>query len=71
MGCGRKVDKDKLDYTAGIEFLKKTGDRVTRGDAIYRIFGENTNKLNNAKKILDKTYILTKVAVPRPKLIIN
>tara|TARA_Y100000741_G_scaffold25139_1_gene18243 strand:- start:214 stop:1506 length:1293 start_codon:yes stop_codon:yes gene_type:complete len=71
IGCGRKVEKDKLDYSAGIEFIKKIGDKVNKGDTIYRIFGNNLKKLNNAKTILDKTYFLTDVEVLKPKLIIN
>ena len=71
IGCGRKIEKDILDYTAGIEFLKKIGHKVTRGDTIYRIFGNNPRKLDRAKRILDKTYRLTEVAISKPKLILN
>ena len=71
IGCGRKVEKDKLDYSAGIEFIKKIGDKVNKGDTIYRIFGNNLKKLKNAKIILNKTYFLTDADVLQPKLIIN
>ena len=71
IGCGRKAEKDKLDYSAGIEFIKKIGDKVNRGDPIFRIFGSNIKKLNNAKMILEKTYFLTDTKVLQPKLIIN
>ena len=71
MGCGRKLEKDKLDYSAGIEFLNKIGDKVNKGDPIYRIFGNNSKVLKNAKTILEKTYNLTESAVAKPKLIIN
>ena len=71
IGCGRKTEKDKLDYSAGIEFIKKIGDKVNRGDTIYRIFGNDIKKLNIAKIILEKTYFLTDAEVLQPKLIIN
>ena len=71
IGCGRKVEKDKLDYSAGIEFIKKIGDKVNKGDTIYRIFGNNLKKLNNAKIILNETYFLTDAEVLQPKLIID
>ena len=71
IGCGRKLEKDKLDYSAGIEFIKKIGDKVNKGDTIYRIFGNNLKKLNNAKIILNKTYFLTDAEVLQPKLIIK
>ena len=71
MGCGRKVEKDKLDYTAGIEFLNKVGNQVNKGDGIFRIFGNDPNKLDIAKAILNKTYTLSEVVISQPTLIIN
>ena len=71
MGCGRKIAKNQLDYTAGIEFIKKMGDKVKKGDPIYRIFGNNNKRLNNAKTMLKKTYTLVKTEVLKNKLIIS
>ena len=71
MGCGRKVEKDELDYSAGIEFLNKIGDLVEKGEPIFRIFGNNLEKLKSAKKILEKTYILTDLEITKPKSIIT
>ena len=71
IGCGRKVQKDKLDYTAGIEFINKIGDKVNKGDPIFRIFGNDTKRLNNAKIMLMKTYTLAKTEVLKDELIIN
>ena len=71
IGCGRKVEKDKLDYTAGIEFINKIGDKVNKGDPIFRIFGNNTKRLNNAKIMLKKTYTLVKTEILKDELIIN
>ena len=71
IGCGRKVEKDKLDYTAGIEFINKIGDKVNKGDPVFRIFGNNTKRLNNAKIMLKKTYTLVKTEILKDELIIN
>ena len=71
IGAGRKKENDKLDYSAGIEFIDKVGNKVNKGDAIYRIFGNDTQRLNNAKKILQKTYSLTKTKILKNKVIIN
>ena len=71
IGCGRKIQKDKLDYTAGIEFINKIGDKVNKGDPIFRIFGNDTKRLNNAKIMLKKTYTLVKTEVLKDELIIN
>lgn len=34
LGGGRSKKEDSIDYTAGIEVLKKTGDRVRAGDTV-------------------------------------
>ena len=64
-------ENDKLDYMAGIEFLNKVGDKINKGDAIFRIFGNDTERLNNAKNMLQKTYSLTKTEILKNEIIIN
>ena len=71
MGGGRKLGNDTLDYFAGIEFINKIGDKVNKGDPIYRIFGNNTKGLNIANTMLKKTYTLVKTQVLKDRLIIN
>ena len=36
LGAGRTKAGDPIDYSAGIEILAKTGDRVARGETIAR-----------------------------------
>lgn len=71
IGAGRKKDSDKLDYLAGIEFIKKVGSQVNRGDPIFKIFGNDITRLNKAKEILQNTYSLVGKKVNKKKLIIN
>ena len=71
IGAGRKKENDKLDYLAGIEFINKIGDKVNKGDAIFRIFGSNVEPLNNAKKMLQNTYSLAKTEFLKDKMIIS
>ncbi len=59
LGCGYKFKKSTLDYSSGIEFIKKTGDQITKGEKIYRIFNSNREKLKIASKLLDKTFKVT------------
>ena len=58
IGAGRKKENDKLDYSAGIEFINKVGDKVNKGDALFRIFGNDTERLNNVKKMVIYFYLL-------------
>lgn len=53
LGCGRKKVSDKIDYSAGIKLLKKTGDEVKKGDILYLLQGESTDTINSAKLILE------------------
>ena len=71
IGAGRKNENDKLNYFSGIEFINKVGDKINKGDPIYRLFGNDIERLKNAKKMLKKTYSLTKKEIPKNKFIIN
>lgn len=52
LGCGRKKTADVVDPTAGIEFYKKIGDKVNRGDTLLKFFNSENSKLNPAEKLL-------------------
>ena len=56
LGCGRKNSIGSLDNTAGVQFLKKIGDKVHKNEPIYRLFNSNIKLLNSAKKKLNKTF---------------
>ena len=70
IGCGKKVISDTLDYSAGIKTNYKVGDKIYKGDTVYELFGNDENKLKNAKKILTKTCIVSKKKVEKENLII-
>ena len=52
LGCGRRKKDDILDPTAGIEFMAKIGNKVQKGDPLFRCFNSNKNKLNSALNYL-------------------
>ena len=60
LGCGSKTPNDTLDYTAGINFVKKTGEEVKINEPVMRIFNSNQNRLNNTLELLLKTFIIEK-----------
>ncbi len=55
LGCVKKRKQDDLDHSAGIEFLKKTGDSIIKNEPVYRVFNSNKKTLDNAAKMLIKT----------------
>lgn len=52
LGCGRKKTTDIVDPTAGIEFYRKIGDKVNRGDTLLKFSNSENSKLNPAEKLL-------------------
>ena len=71
MGCGRRRDKDLLDFTAGIRFNVKVGETVKKGEKVYTLFGENIKKLESAKSMLHKTFKVSSETILKPKLILS
>lgn len=53
LGCGRKKVSDKIDYSAGIKIIKKTGDEIKKGDTLYFLYGESEDKISSAKDMLE------------------
>jgi len=70
MGCVLQNRGQKLDKTAGIEFLKKTGDRVHQDQPVFRVFCSNENKINKVSKTLNKTLTIDEIAVREKQTII-
>lgn len=52
LGAGRNTIKDKIDHTAGIYLLKKTGDFVTAGEPIATLYSNNQKSIPSAEKLL-------------------
>ena len=62
MGCVQQNRDQKLDKTAGIEFLKKTGDRVHQDQPVFRVFCSNKDKIKKVSKTLSNTLTIDKVS---------
>ena len=46
LGAGRKSKDDTIDYSAGVEFLKKRGDYVKKGETISVLYSDSEAKLS-------------------------
>ena len=58
LGCVMKNNNDILDHTAGMEFLRKTGDQVKHNEPICRIFCSNEKKLDTVSRSLSSAIII-------------
>ena len=58
LGAGRNTKEDIIDFTAGVKLVKKTGDRVEKGDVIAVLYSSRTNSFEQAAaKLLSATKI--------------
>lgn len=58
LGAGRNTKEDKIDFAAGIRLLKKTGDKVKRGDTVAVLYTSDEKRLvPSAKKLVEATFI--------------
>ncbi len=58
LGAGRNTMEDEIDPTAGLMLIKKTGDRVKKGDIIATMYTSDEKRFTAAeKRLLDATSI--------------
>jgi pyrimidine-nucleoside phosphorylase len=56
LGGGRERAEDTVDHAVGIVLHKKTGDRVTRGEALCTIHYNSEERLQRARKLIEESY---------------
>ena len=60
LGAGRNTMADKIDFSAGIKLVKKTGDKVSKGDTIAVLYTSDESRFEAAKKRLAEATIVGK-----------
>lgn len=68
-GAGREKKEDAIDFTAGIYLHKKIGDKVSRGEVIATIYGNNKKKVEAAVKEVAAAYTIGRDKKDPPKLV--
>ncbi len=69
LGAGREKKSDTIDYGAGIVLYKKTCDKISVGDTIAILYAETEERLKNAEKLFNTSYMIA-VEKPEMKLLI-
>jgi pyrimidine-nucleoside phosphorylase len=67
LGGGREKKEDTIDHAVGLEFHKRIGDRVEKGEPLATIHYNNGTKLAEAQSLIANSYQIGEVA-PREKL---
>ena len=58
LGAGRNTMADKIDFSAGIKLVKKTGDKVEVGEVIAILYTSDESRLKaSERKLLESTFI--------------
>jgi pyrimidine-nucleoside phosphorylase len=56
LGGGREKKEDKIDHGVGLEFHKRIGDRVEKGEPLATIHYNSDAKLAEAKKLIGQSH---------------
>ena len=62
LGGGREKKEDKIDHAVGLEFHKRIGDRVEKGEKLVTIHYNNDAKLAEAKSLIASSYVVNESA---------
>ena len=71
LGVGRDKTTDPVDPLAGIEFLKKSGDTVAKGEPLCRIYTDRDGALKPALEVLNPLFSVSDNRCPIKKMIIK
>jgi thymidine phosphorylase len=66
LGGGREKKEDTIDHAVGLEFHKRIGDRVEKGESLATIHYNGGTKLAEAQSLIAKSYEIGEAA-PREK----
>lgn len=69
LGAGRRTKEDLIDYSAGIIFYPKIGQKIYKGDLIATLFTNKKDRLKTAEERIIKSMKFSKNKVNAPKLI--
>jgi pyrimidine-nucleoside phosphorylase len=58
LGGGREKKEDKIDHAVGLEFHKRIGDRVEKGDLLTTIHYNSDARLVEAKNLIAESFVI-------------
>jgi pyrimidine-nucleoside phosphorylase len=69
LGAGRNKINDKIDHSVGYEVLAKLGDRIEHKQPLVKIFYNDKDRCNQAKKLIKDAYEISNKPTHIPPLI--
>jgi pyrimidine-nucleoside phosphorylase len=71
LGGGREKKEDTIDHAVGLEFHKRIGDRVEKGETLATIHYNSGTKLAEAKNLIGASYQIGETAPSEKPLLIH
>jgi thymidine phosphorylase len=71
LGGGREKKEDTIDHAVGIEFRKRIGDRVEKGEPLATIHYNADAKLTEARSLIGGSYQIGGSALPGKRPLIR
>jgi pyrimidine-nucleoside phosphorylase len=70
LGAGRRTKDSEIDHSAGIELLKKTGAKISKGEPIAKLYFNDASKMEEAKSMVTEAFTFSNDLVnPMPLII--
>ncbi|TNE70963.1 thymidine phosphorylase [bacterium] len=69
LGAGRKKKEDRIDPTAGIVLEKKVGDRVSKGETIFRFYTNRPEALDTVHELIAKAVTISMIGPKQPQMV--
>ena len=69
LGAGRERKEDEIDLAAGVELFKKIGDRVKKGDILFKVYSSSRKKIMTALNLLMEAFVISQEKPQVPPLI--
>ena len=71
LGAGRNTMADKIDFSAGIKLVKKTGDKVEKDDIIAVLYTSDKERFASAERTLKEATFISDTAPEIEPLILD
>lgn len=70
LGAGRKTKEDGIDFAAGIELVKKTGDAVKKGDTLAILYTNKEESIEEAMYKVKESYTIDSQTFDKKPLVL-
>jgi pyrimidine-nucleoside phosphorylase len=71
LGGGRETKEDRIDHGVGLEFHKRIGERVEKGETLVTIHYNSGAKLEEAKRLVAESFVIDEQNIAKTKPLIR